>query len=70
VIAPLKLTAPLLPKFVPVIVIEAVTVPDGGDMLIMLGTAPTVKVTLLLFMPPTVTRKYPDVAPDGTGTMI
>ena len=68
---PLKVTllVPWLePKLVPAIVTDVPTAPDVTDRLVMLGT--TVKVTLLLASPPTVTTTLPVVAPDGTGTVI
>jgi hypothetical protein len=53
-----------VPKFAPVIVTDAPTVPAGGDTLIMLGT--TVNEEPLLTTPPTVTTTFPVVAPVGT----
>jgi hypothetical protein len=41
----------VVPKFVPVIVTEAPTAPDGGDKLVMLGVGTTVNVLPLLFTP-------------------
>src|SRR5678815_3030633 len=58
------------PKFVPVIVTEVPTGPEVGDRLVMLGVAPTVKVTPFEATPPTVTTTLPVVAPLGTGTAI
>jgi len=58
------------PKFVPVIVTEAPTTPDGGDRLVILGVGSTVNETPLLTTPPTVTTTLPVVAPFGTGTVI
>ena len=57
----------LTPKFAPVIVREAPTGPDEGLRLEILGVGVTVKVTLLLATPPTITTTLPDVAPTGTG---
>jgi len=70
---PLNLTVLLpcvAPKFVPVIVTEAPASPDVGFRFVMLGTEapPTMKFTLLLARPPTVTTTFPVVAPVGTGT--
>jgi len=42
--------------------------PEFGVRLLMLGGTMTVKVTLLLDTPPTVTTTEPVVAPVGTGT--
>src|SRR5678815_5655439 len=58
------------PKFVRVIVTEVPTGPEVGDRLVMLGAAPTVKVTPFEATPPTVTTTLPVVAPLGTGTAI
>lgn len=60
----------LTPKFAPVIVREAPTGPDEGLRLEILGVGVTMKVTLLLATPPTVTTTLPDVAPTGTGATI
>jgi hypothetical protein len=63
---PLNVTAPVpcaAPKFAPVIVTDAPTVPDGGDTLIMLGTIVNEKP--LLTTPPTVTSTFPVVVPVG-----
>jgi hypothetical protein len=66
---PLKVTEPDAPKFEPEMVTEVPTVPDVGDRLLMLGgVAETVKATLLLAAPPTVTTTLPVEAPVGTGT--
>lgn len=68
---PLKVTVLVpceVPKFAPVIVTEVPTAPDVGDRLLMLGGTKTVKGTLLLASPPTVTVTFPNVAPLGTGT--
>ena len=70
---PLKVTvlAPwVVPKPVPVIVIDVPTVPEDGLRLVMLGVGSTVKLTPLLATPPTVTTTFPVVAPAGTGTVI
>src|SRR5205814_1183385 len=68
---PLKVTVLLpwvAPKFVPAIVTAVPTAPEGGVRLVRLGAgAVTVKVTLLLACPPTVTTTFPVVAPGGTG---
>src|ERR1700676_1041493 len=72
-LVPLKLTvlAPcVVPKLTPVIVTAVPTVPDVGDKLVMLGAAVTVKATLLLAAPETVTTTFPFVAPFGTGVTI
>jgi hypothetical protein len=58
------------PKFVPVIVTEVPAVPEVGDRPVMLGAATTVKLTLLLGAPETVTTTFPVVAPFGTGVTI
>jgi hypothetical protein len=59
------------PKFAPVIVTEAPTNPDVGFKLVMLGAGTvTVKPTLLLATPPTVTTTFPVVAPAGTAAEI
>jgi len=58
------------PKFVPVTVTEVPTAPELGDKLLMLGTPSTVKLTLLLDLPLTVTTTLPVVAPAGTGATI
>src|SRR5215467_2125518 len=60
----------LAPKFAPEIVTEVPIFPELGLSPLMLGAGTTVKVTPLLWMPPTVTTTGPVVAPDGTGTMI
>src|SRR5260370_6471683 len=56
------------PKFAPLIVTEAPTGPEVGLRLVMLGVGVTLKFTVLLVTPPTVTTTPPDVAPAGTGT--
>jgi hypothetical protein len=60
----------LLPKFVPVMVIEIPTAPNMFDTLVIVGVGFTVKVVVLLDKPPTVTRTPPVVAPTGTGALI
>jgi hypothetical protein len=70
---PLKLTVLVpcvVPKFVPVIVITALTAPDKGERFVIFGTGRTVKVTLLLDTPLAFTTTFPVVAPLGTGTTI
>ena len=52
------------PKFVPVIVTDSPTTPDGGHRLAILGA--TVNEEPLLANPPTVTTTLPVVAPVGT----
>jgi len=54
------------PKFVPVIVTGDPTEPEVGFKLVIAGV--TVKFTLLLAKPPTVTTTFPLVAPLGTVT--
>ena len=59
------------PKLVPVIVTAVPTMPAPGARLLMLGSEDvTVKRTLLLFPPPTETRRSPVAAPAGTATVI
>jgi hypothetical protein len=53
---------------VPLIVTESPAAPDVGERLFILGA--TVKVTLLLASPPTVTTTGPVVEPAGTGTVM
>jgi hypothetical protein len=68
-VVPLNLTVLLpwvVPKFVPVIVIEVPTVPEAGERLVMLGAGTTVKALPLLATPDTVTTTFPVVAPAGT----
>ena len=50
----------------PLIVTASPAAPDVGERLSILGA--TVKVTLLLASPPTVTTTGPVIAPAGTGT--
>lgn len=58
------------PKFVPWIVTPVPTTPALGARLLMLGSEDvTVKRTLLLFPPPTETRRSPVEAPAGTATV-
>src|SRR5271165_900050 len=66
---PLKVIVPcVVPKFAPAIVTEVPTAPEFGLRLVMLGFAGvTVKLELLLAIPPTVTMTFPVVAPVGTG---
>ena len=68
---PLKVTVLvpwLAPKFEPEMVTEAPAGPEVGLRLAMLGVGVTLKLTLLLATPPTVTTTPPEVAPAGTGT--
>jgi len=68
-VVPLNLTEPLpcdAPKFAPAMVTDALTAPDVGDRLEMLGVASTVKFFPLLAVPDTVTTTFPVVAPAGT----
>jgi hypothetical protein len=70
---PLKVTVPVDPKFVPVIVTPAPTFPDVGFRLVIEGPEPdvvTVKLTRLLATPFTVTTTFPLVAPEGTEVAI
>jgi hypothetical protein len=70
---PLKVTllVPCVdPKFTPVMVTAVPTEPNAGEMLAMLGTTVTVKLTPLLATPKTVTTTLPEVAPLGTGTVM
>jgi hypothetical protein len=55
------------PKLVPVIVTGVPTGPLVGARLVRLGGTVTVKLTLLLARPPTVTTTLPVAAPAGTG---
>ena len=50
----------------PLMVTNAPTAPEVGDILLMFGVATTVKLTPLLATPDTVTTTFPVVAPDGT----
>jgi hypothetical protein len=66
---PLKLTVPEPwgdPKFVPVIVTEALIGPDVIDRLVILGGGITVKLEPLLFTPLAKTTTFPVIAPVGT----
>ena len=55
------------PKFVPVIVTEVPTAPPPGVNEVIVGGGKTVKVPLLVAVPPgVVTERVPVVAPDGT----
>src|SRR5438105_12844247 len=66
-VVPLKVTAPVVPKFVPVMVTAVPTGPEVGLRLERAGAAElTVKFTPLLAIPPTVTTTLPVVAPPGT----
>ena len=69
---PLKVTVLvpwLAPKLEPAMVTEAPIAPEFGVRLMMFGGGSvTVKGTLLLAVPPTVTTTFPVVAPEGTGT--
>jgi len=70
--SPLKVTVLLpcvVPKFVPVMVIETPGDPDVGDRLVMLGVG-TVKCTPLLTNPPTVITTLPVPAPFGTAVVM
>ena len=69
-VTPLNLTVLvpwLAPKFVPVIVTEVPTAPPPGVNDVIVGGGRTVKVPLLVAVPPgVVTERVPVVAPDGT----
>src|SRR5258706_570559 len=71
-LVPLNVTvlAPCVePKFVPVMVTAVPTTPEVGFRLVMFGAGVlTVKLALLLAIPPTVTTTLPVVAPLGTVT--
>ena len=55
----------------PEIVTDVPKAPEVGFKVVMAGgRVVTVKFTLLLAVPPTVTTTPPDVAPDGTGTVM
>src|SRR5258705_9822228 len=58
------------PKFVPMIVTDALTAPLVGDSELIVAVGTTVNVTPLLATPPTVTDTVPVVAPLGTGTVM
>ena len=71
--APLNVTVLVpwaTPKLVPEIVTKLPIGPEEGLMFVMLGIGRTVKMTLLLAAPPTVTTTQPVAAPAGTGTVI
>src|SRR6267142_144278 len=66
-VVPLKVTVPVVPKLVPVMVTAVPTGPVVGFRLVMAGAEEvTVKFTPLLAIPPTVTTTLPVVAPPGT----
>jgi hypothetical protein len=68
-VVPLNLTVLVpcvAPKLAPAIVTDALTAPEVGDRLVMLGAATTVKLFPLLALPATVTTTFPVVAPVGT----
>src|SRR5947207_7684063 len=68
-VVPLKVTVPVVPKLVPVMVTAVPTGPVVGFRLVMAGADEvTVKLTPLLATPPTVTTTLPVVAPPGTET--
>ena len=69
---PLKVTLPLVPKLVPVIVTAVPTVPEPGLRPVIDGAEDpvTVKLTPLLATPLTVTTTLPVVAPTGTVALI
>src|SRR6266436_1322273 len=70
---PLKLTVPapcVAPKPVPVIVTGAPTTPEVTERLLIVGAGTTVKLVPLLATPDALTKIFPVVAPDGTGTEI
>jgi hypothetical protein len=54
------------PKPAPTIPTDVPTAPDAGLRLVTIGVLVTVKVTPLLFNPPTVTTTFPVEAPGGT----
>src|SRR5437763_4600129 len=60
------------PKLAPVIVTAVPMEPEVGERLLIVGAAGTVtvKLTLLLADPLTVTTTFPVVAPAGAGTTI
>src|SRR5204863_6039051 len=57
------------PSALPAIVTVVPTGPDVGVSVLIDGGTVTVKGTLLLARPPTVTTTFPVVAPVGTGTV-
>ena len=60
----------IAPRFEPAIVTDAPTGPIGGLRLVITGAKETMKGTALLEVLPTVTTKFPVVAPLGTETAI
>jgi hypothetical protein len=60
----------IAPKFVPLIETCVSVEPEVGERFVMFGTVNTVNPTALLATPPTVTMRFPLVAPEGTGTTI
>ncbi len=67
----LKVTAVAPEKFVPVIVTEVPTGPEVGENEVIVGTAVTVKVSVLVAVPAVVlTLIVPEVAPGGTVAVI
>ena len=70
-VVPLNLTAPppcVEPKFVPVMVTAAPTIPKVTDKLEMLGVGSTVNAIPFVLTPLAFTTTLPVVAPDGTVT--
>jgi hypothetical protein len=70
-VVPLNLTAPLPcvePKFAPVMVTAAPTIPEVTDKLEMLGVGSTVNAIPFVLTPLAFTTTLPVVAPDGTVT--
>jgi hypothetical protein len=70
---PLKVTVlspRLAPKPDPLIATSVPILPDGGTTLVIAGPGTTVKLKLLLAVPPTFTTRLPVVAPAGTGTVM
>jgi len=53
-----------------VIVTKVPTIPEDGEILVIVSEGTTVNPTGLLGPPPTVTTTFPVVAPTGTGTVI
>lgn len=60
----------VVPKFVPVTVMEVPTGPEVCDRLVIEGVGKTVKFTPLLFTPLACTSTLPVVAADGTVTLM
>jgi hypothetical protein len=58
------------PKRVPVIVTKVPTIPDDGEIPVIISEGVTTNSTGLLAPPFTVTITFPVVAPVGTGTVI